>query len=102
MTDKIYTVQAGDTLSKIAERLYGDVDRWHEIAYINSLAYPYIIKPGQVLRVSDPDHPLVIEITKKVTPHAATPTPGVGFTLSPATALKALAVGVALYLVFSS
>lgn len=46
-----YTVQSGDTLSKIAEKLLGDPNRWREIAALNSIADPRSLRAGQVLQV---------------------------------------------------
>jgi LysM repeat protein len=43
-----YTVQSGDTLSGIAERLGVD---WHTLALDNGLTNPNLIFPGQTLRV---------------------------------------------------
>jgi len=45
--EETYTVQPGDSLSKIA-RLWG-VD-WHELARWNHIPYPYVIYSGQMLR----------------------------------------------------
>ncbi len=39
-TDTIYTVQAGDSLSKIAQTFYGDAKRYPEIAARNAIAPP--------------------------------------------------------------
>ena len=48
-----YTVESGDTLSSIAERLLGDADRWRAIFQANrdQIEDPDRIFPGQVLRV---------------------------------------------------
>lgn len=50
---QMYTVQAGDTLSAIAERFYGDANRYNEIFEANRpmLSDPNLIYPGQVLRI---------------------------------------------------
>lgn len=45
---QIYTVQKGDTLSKIG-RVYG-VD-WKDIAKLNGITFPYIINVGQKIRI---------------------------------------------------
>lgn len=52
-----YTVQTGDSLWSIAERLLGDGSRWSEIYEANNLPST-VIHPGQVLRlpVSNLDH----------------------------------------------
>lgn len=44
----IYTVKAGDTLSKIGKQLNMD---WKEIAELNKLKSPYTIRVGQVLKI---------------------------------------------------
>jgi peptidoglycan hydrolase-like protein with peptidoglycan-binding domain len=47
----VYVVQSGDTLSEIAEQLFGDANRWHEIFDLNGeiVSDPDRIVPGQVL-----------------------------------------------------
>jgi nucleoid-associated protein YgaU len=44
-----YQVQAGDTLSGMADRFYGDARRWRAISAANSLANPDHILVGQEL-----------------------------------------------------
>ena len=53
-----YTVQAGDTLSHIAQRHYGKASRWHAIFDANrdQLDNPDLIQPGQVLKLPAIDH----------------------------------------------
>jgi nucleoid-associated protein YgaU len=48
-----YTVEAGDTLSRIAQRHYGKASRWHAIFEANrdQLDDPDLIRPGQVLKL---------------------------------------------------
>lgn len=48
-----YVVQAGDSLSKIAEKLLGDADRWREIFEANEdkIDDPNSIRPGQELKI---------------------------------------------------
>lgn len=48
-----YTVQSGDSLSRIAKRLLGDGNRWREIYELNRdlLKNPNLIYPGQVLKL---------------------------------------------------
>ena len=45
------TVQAGDSLSKIAKRELGDANKWHAIYEANrdKIKNPDLIHPGQVL-----------------------------------------------------
>jgi LysM repeat protein len=49
-----YTVQAGDTLSEIARRFYGDASLFKALANANNIADPNKIKTGQVLTLPDP------------------------------------------------
>lgn len=46
-----YTVNAGDSISKIALAVLGDITRWPEIARVNALRPPYVIYPGQILQL---------------------------------------------------
>ena len=48
-----YTVQSGDTLSRISKQFYGDANRYMKIFEANHdvLKDPNVIKPGQVLRI---------------------------------------------------
>ncbi|HSA54364.1 MAG TPA: LysM peptidoglycan-binding domain-containing protein [Gemmatimonadaceae bacterium] len=48
-----YTVQAGDSLSKIAQRRYGEASKWKAIYEANKdqIKNPDLIHPGQVLRM---------------------------------------------------
>ena len=51
--ERTYTVQAGDTLSKIAKQFLGDANAYQEIFKLNrdQLSDPDKIKPGQVLKI---------------------------------------------------
>ncbi|HUF66708.1 MAG TPA: LysM peptidoglycan-binding domain-containing protein [Gemmatimonadaceae bacterium] len=50
---RTYTVQAGDSLSKIAKREYGDASKWNAIFDANrdKIKNPDLIHPGQVLNL---------------------------------------------------
>jgi len=52
-TEKTYTVVAGDTLSKIAKREYGDASKWHQIYDANkdTIKNPDLIYPGQTFKI---------------------------------------------------
>ncbi|MBF9251801.1 LysM peptidoglycan-binding domain-containing protein [Pontibacter sp. 172403-2] len=50
----VYTVQSGDSLSKIAQKLYGDANSWHKLYEANKDKIgdnPDLIRPGQRLTV---------------------------------------------------
>ena len=51
--DQTYTVQKGDTLSKIAKQFLGDANKWNIIfqANKNLITNPDLIKPGQILKI---------------------------------------------------
>jgi nucleoid-associated protein YgaU len=48
-----YVVKSGDTLSKIAKKLYGDANRWQEIFEANKeqIENPSLIRPGWELLI---------------------------------------------------
>ena len=50
---RTYTVVAGDSLSKIAKREYGDAQKWTVIYDANrdKISNPDLIHPGQVLTI---------------------------------------------------
>lgn len=50
-TAKAYTVRAGDTLSSIAARVYGNANRMDELARKNGIRNPNSIRVGQVLKL---------------------------------------------------
>jgi nucleoid-associated protein YgaU len=52
-TKRTYTVVSGDSLSKIAQREYGDAQQWRKIYDANrdQIANPDLIHPGQVLNI---------------------------------------------------
>jgi nucleoid-associated protein YgaU len=51
--ERSYTVVAGDTLSKIAKREYGDASKWHRIYEANkdTIKNPDLIYPGQTFKI---------------------------------------------------
>ena len=51
--EKTYTVVAGDTLSKIAKREYGDASDWKRIYEANkdTIKNPDLIYPGQTFKI---------------------------------------------------
>ena len=53
ITERTYTVKAGDTLSKIAKELLGDANAYMKIFNANKdqLTDPDKIKPGQILKI---------------------------------------------------
>jgi LysM repeat protein len=48
---RTYTVVSGDTLWAIAERFYGDGNKYHQIAEASGIANPDLIHPGQVVTI---------------------------------------------------
>jgi nucleoid-associated protein YgaU len=50
---RTYTVVSGDSLSKIAKKIYGEASRWTEIFEANKdkIKNPDLIHPGQVLKI---------------------------------------------------
>lgn len=50
-----YTVVAGDSLSKIAKRVYGDANQWRRIFEANrdQIENPDLIHPGQKLVIPE-------------------------------------------------
>ena len=99
MAKRLYTVKAGDSLSIIARDELGELARWREIAYINSIVAPYIIQPGQAILLPVDDKPLQVRITD----YAPGPTNGGGevkqaaFEFSPATLAIAAIIAVAVF-----
>lgn len=51
ITSDTYTVQAGDWLSKIAGRAYGDITKYQAIAQANNIQNPDSIEVGMVLKI---------------------------------------------------
>ena len=49
--DATYTIQAGDTLSGVAEKYFGDAMRYKDIAHLNNISNPDHVEVGQVLRI---------------------------------------------------
>ncbi|MBA3554170.1 MAG: LysM peptidoglycan-binding domain-containing protein [Gemmatimonadales bacterium] len=54
-TTRTHTVVKGDSLSKIAKRVYGDAQQWRRIYDANRdiVSDPDLIHPGQVLKLPD-------------------------------------------------
>ena len=50
---RTYTVKAGDSLSKIAQREYGDASQWKKISEANRdvIKNPDLIHPGQTFKL---------------------------------------------------
>ncbi len=46
-----YTIEEGDTLGSIAERLYGNAAYWEQLALYNNLENPNVLHVGQVIRI---------------------------------------------------
>jgi nucleoid-associated protein YgaU len=52
-SEQSYTVVAGDSLSKIAKKFYGNANAWNTIFQANKdkISNPDVIHPGQLLRI---------------------------------------------------
>lgn len=99
MAKQLYTVQAGDYLRSIARDQLSDESRWSEIAYINELSQPYIIRRGQILLLPDDSGPLQVVVPVKIPDAAAAaPTKQAAFLFTPATTVVLLVVAAALLL----
>lgn len=48
-----YEVGVFETLPSIATKVYGSPDHWPQLAEANDLDYPYIVTPGQLLKLPD-------------------------------------------------
>jgi nucleoid-associated protein YgaU len=48
---RTYTVVSGDTLWAIAERFYGDGNKYQQIVQASGIANPDLIHPGQVVTI---------------------------------------------------
>lgn len=44
-----YVVQEGETLSTIAQKIYGNMDMWTELVKLNTIANPDVVPAGTVL-----------------------------------------------------
>jgi nucleoid-associated protein YgaU len=53
--ERTYTVVSGDTLSKIAQREYGDASQWKRIYEANkdTIKNPDLIYPGQTFKIPE-------------------------------------------------
>lgn len=51
ITGDTYTVTAGDWLSKISGRAYGDIHAYQRIVQANNISDPDLIEPGTVLKI---------------------------------------------------
>ena len=49
--ETVYTVKSGDTLSAIAQKYFGDANKYRDIAHFNNMANPDDIKVGQQIRI---------------------------------------------------
>ena len=52
-TEMAYTVAPGDSLSRIAKKVYGDANKWRVIFEANTdqIKNPDLIHPGQILKI---------------------------------------------------
>lgn len=75
--EAVYVVRAGDTLTQIASAELGTATRYREIAELNALEPPYVLKVGQELRMPplDPTDPLVFAIRDRLASGSTSPPP---------------------------
>ena len=92
---RTYTVQAGDSLSRIAERTLGSSKRWPEIQSMNGGVDPARLLVGQVLRlpgdgpsVASSLKPVITDTSKEIPPRSAD---GVYYTVKPGDSLSMIA-----------
>ncbi len=84
---RFYTVKSGESLTIIARDQLGELSRWRELAYINEIASPYTIYPGQTILLPVDTHPLQVTVTEGVPAptDGAAATKKAAFELTPAT-----------------
>ncbi|MBL7703377.1 MAG: LysM peptidoglycan-binding domain-containing protein [Ferruginibacter sp.] len=70
-----YTIKAGDSLTKIAIKIYGNANKWRELADLNNIADPSKIKVGQLLKLMPKNTPTGIPVGP--TPSTPAPAPPV-------------------------
>ena len=91
----IYVVQSGDTLTKIAEEIYGDGELWRLIYQENkkTLKSPDKIQVGQKLKIPDADTELVDEEAGEEEEEVSDTRPTLRVGSTSRTAVKALQAG---------
>lgn len=67
-TAKTYTVVAGDTLSAICRKFYGNANLYPQLASFNKLKNANIIRVGDVLQLPDIDVLKATKVTSSLTP----------------------------------
>lgn len=60
---RLYIVQKGDTLSSIAHKIYGDAQKWTDLAATNSIANANTIFPGDPIRFTTTENSKDYELT---------------------------------------
>lgn len=51
VTERVWTVTAGDRLDTIAAAVYNDAGKWRSIAIHNGIVNPHQLRPGQILNI---------------------------------------------------
>ena len=87
-----YTVQKGDTLSGIAQKICGNANDWPYIAQVNNLHSPYTIYPGQKLIVRCAASPTTHPSTSPPSTSTYTP-PSTSTTTPPSTSVPSTSTG---------
>lgn len=68
MTTRLYRSESGDTLKSVAAAFLGSADRWPELAHVNGIRHPYMIKPGQLLEIPARENAAVVMVNKPNAP----------------------------------
>lgn len=87
--ETLYRVSAGDSLSKIAQKFYGDANRYTDIARLNNLNPTAVLYIGQPLRLPSvsTDELQEVQITAQRLPTTAPASPG-GSVVDPVTSIE--------------
>lgn len=91
--ETLYRVVAGDSLSKIAQKFYGDATRYPEIARVNNINPAAVLYIGQPLRLPAMQEPLEeIEVTAQRLPTATAPLSPGGSVVDQSTGIETVTV----------
>lgn len=84
--ETFYVIKKGDTLSKIARDVLGNINYWQRIAFLNQIKPPYTIFPGETITLPATDgttqtpRPIITSTVPIIPPAGVLPSPiRVGF-----------------------